>query len=189
MTASDRMSDDRSELPAGNFGTWVRAMQSALRGDIDADVPCGTCTACCTASQFVPVGADETATLAHIPKELLFPAPGRSREHYVLPYDERGHCPMLVEGRCSIYDHRPRTCRTYDCRIFAATGLDVEAEAETKAEIAARSRRWRFSFRTEDDRRRETAVRLAVRSVRATSVTELAVRSIEAHEAYLSPTA
>ena len=28
-------------------------------------------------------------------------------------YDERGHCPMLVDGDCSIYDHRPRTCRMY----------------------------------------------------------------------------
>ena len=34
---------------------------------------------------------------------------------------------MLVDGRCSIYEHRPRTCRTYDCRIFTATGLDVGA--------------------------------------------------------------
>jgi uncharacterized protein len=179
------MSDDRSVLPAGAFGGWLQAMQSALRGDTDAEVPCGDCTACCTASQFVPVGADETATLAHIPKDLLFPAPGRARGSFVLPYDERGHCPMLVDGRCSIYAHRPRTCRTYDCRIFTATGLEVDAEADTKADIAAQSRRWRFSFPTEDDRRRHAAVRTAVRSIRATSVTELAVRSIETHEVYL----
>lgn len=180
------MSDAR-DLPAGDFAAWLTTMQAALRGEADAEVPCGECTACCTASQFVPVDADETDTLAHIPKELLFPAPGRSRGHFVLPYDERGHCPMLLEGRCSIYDHRPRTCRTYDCRIFTATGLEVDAEAESKADIAARSRRWRFTFPTDDDRRRHAAVRVAVRSVRATSVTELAVRSIECHDAYLRP--
>ena len=25
---------------------------------------------------------------------------------------------MLVDDACSIYEHRPRACRTYDCRIF-----------------------------------------------------------------------
>jgi uncharacterized protein len=173
------------DLPAGDFMSWLSAMQTALRGESDADVPCGECTACCTSSQFVPIGPDETDTLAHIPKDLLFPAPRLSKGHVVLPYDERGHCPMLVDGRCSIYEHRPRTCRTYDCRIFTATGLDVDAEAETKADIAARSRRWRFTFPTDDDHRHHAAVRAAVRSVRASSVTELAVRSIETHEQFL----
>jgi Fe-S-cluster containining protein len=178
------MSEDRT-LPAGDFAAWVSDMQSALRGDSDAAVPCGDCTACCTASQFVHIGPDETDTLAHVPKDLLFPAPLRPKGHYVLPYDERGHCPMLSGGRCSIYEHRPRTCRTYDCRIYAATGLDVDAESETKAEIATRAGRWRFSFPTDEDHRREAAVRAAVRSVRATSVTELAVRAIETHEDHL----
>jgi Fe-S-cluster containining protein len=167
------------DLPAGSFAAWLDAMQAALRGEGDAEVPCGDCTACCTSSQFVQIGPDETETLAHIPKDLLFPAPLRPKGHYVLGYDEHGHCPMLDDGRCSIYEHRPRTCRTYDCRIFAATGLEVDAESPTKVEIAARARRWRFSFPTDDDRRLQDAVRVAVRSVRATSVTELAVRAIE----------
>jgi Fe-S-cluster containining protein len=178
--------DDR-QIPAGDFAAWLTAMRTALRGDADAAVPCGDCTACCTASQFVPVGADETDTLAHIPKELLFPAPGGSRGHFVLPYDERGHCPMLSGGRCSIYEHRPRTCRTYDCRIFTATGLEVDAESETKVEIAERAARWRFSFPTDEDHRRHAAVRAAVRSVRASSVTELAVRAVESYEDSLTP--
>jgi uncharacterized protein len=172
-------------LPAGDFGSWLDAMQSALRGDADAAVPCGGCTACCTSSQFVQIGADETETVAHIPKALLFPAPGRPKGHLVLGYDERGHCPMLVDGRCSIYEHRPRTCRAYDCRIFTATGLDVDAEDPHKEAIAHRARRWRFTFPTDDDRRRHAAVRTATRTVPATSVTHLAVRAIESHEEFL----
>jgi Fe-S-cluster containining protein len=31
---------------------------------------------------------------------------------------------MLIDNRCSIYPHRPRTCGTYDCRVFPAAGLD-----------------------------------------------------------------
>jgi hypothetical protein len=168
-------------LPAGDFAPWLSAMQAALRGEADADVPCGGCTACCTSAQFVPIGPDETDTLAHIPAELLFPAPRLPRGHVVLGYDERGHCPMLVGGRCSIYEHRPRTCRTYDCRIFAATGLAVDDNDPTKAPVAAQVSRWRFTFPTEDDHRHHAAVHAAVTAFRAApgDVTALAVRAIE----------
>lgn len=91
-------------------------------------MPCGDCTACCTSSQFIHIAPDETETLGHIPDELLFDAPGFPAGHVVLGYDENGHCPMLVDGACSIYAHRPRTCRTYDCRIFPATGIDLGDE-------------------------------------------------------------
>jgi uncharacterized protein len=174
------------DLPAGDFAAWLSAMQAALHGDADAEVPCGSCTACCTSSQFVPIGPDETDTLAHIPAPLLFPAP-RMPGHVLLGYDQRGHCPMLVDGRCSIYEHRPRTCRTYDCRIFAATGLDVDADDPTKDPIAQRVQRWHFTFPAGDDRRRHDAVRTAVRAVRATSVTQLAVSAIERYEEFLTP--
>jgi Fe-S-cluster containining protein len=179
------MSHD-TPLPAGDFGSWLDAMGAALREEADAAVPCGGCTACCTSSQFVTIGAEETDTLAHIPSALLFPAPGKPRGHFVLGYDERGHCPMLVDGRCSIYEHRPKTCRAYDCRIFAAVGLDVDAEDSHKQEIARRARRWRFSFPAADDWRRHEALRTAARTVRATSVTQLAVRAVESYEQFLT---
>ena len=179
------MPDDH-DLPAGDFSSWLRGMEAAIRGAAAADVPCGGRTACCTSSQFVHIDPDETDTLAHIPAELLFPAPGRPRGHVLLGYDDRGHCPMLVDGRCSIYEHRPRTCRAYDCRIFAAVGLDVDAEDPAKEPIARHARRWRFGFPTDEDRRRHSAVWTAARSVRATSVTQLAVRAVESHEDFLS---
>jgi hypothetical protein len=131
-------------LDAGELRSWVAEIRSAIRGDVDADVPCGTCTACCTASQFVHVGPDEAEALAHIPRELLFPAPGLPRGHVLMGYDEHGRCPMLGDAGCSIYEHRPRTCRTYDCRVFAATGVDVAAGDPTKRGIATRAARWRF---------------------------------------------
>jgi Fe-S-cluster containining protein len=105
----------------------------------EADVPCGSCTACCTSSQFIHVEPDERATLARIPAALLFPAPGKPKGHVLLGYDEHGRCPMFVDGGCSIYDHRPRTCRAYDCRVFAATGIVPDQPA-----VADRVRTWRF---------------------------------------------
>jgi Fe-S-cluster containining protein len=139
-------------LAAGRFSEWLDQLQS---GDGMA-VPCGTCTACCTSSQFVHIERDERKTLARIPVALRFPAPGRPEGSVVLGYDEHGHCPMLVDGACSIYQHRPRTCRTYDCRVFAATGVEPDA---TQPAIAARVREWRFDV---DDRASWDAVRAAV---------------------------
>src|SRR4051794_27144353 len=98
---------DDATLSAGPFGAWLDATADALRGERDADVPCDGCTACCTSSQFAHVGPDAAAALARIPAELLFPAPRRPEGHKVMGYDERGHCPMLVDGACSIYEHRP----------------------------------------------------------------------------------
>jgi Fe-S-cluster containining protein len=178
---------DHEALDAGEFAPWLDAMRGAIRGERDAEVPCGACTACCTASQFVHIGPDETDALAHIPAELLFPAPRLPRGHVLLGYDERGYCPMLVDGACSIYEHRPRTCRTYDCRIFPATGIEPDAD---KALIARQTRRWQFSFPTPADREALDAVRVAVTFVREhpdelpdgrlpTTATQAAVLAIE----------
>src|SRR5690349_11565351 len=116
-------------------------MTAALAGTAESDVPCGSCTACCRSSQFVHIAPDERETLAVIPKELLFPAPRLPRGHVLLGYDERGHCPMLVAGGCSIYENRPRACRAYDCRVFAATGVTPSDQPA----VVERVRQWRFS--------------------------------------------
>ena len=150
--------DGEHDLPAGGLAAWVADLRAALRGEKAADVPCGSCTACCTSSQFVAVAPDEVDTLAHVPAGLLFPAPGLPDGHVVLGYDERGHCPMLVDGRCSIYEHRPRTCRTYDCRVFAASGVDPDLG---RPRIATQAARWRFDVTTDGDRETAAAVRSA----------------------------
>jgi Fe-S-cluster containining protein len=182
------------ELAAGDFSTWMTEMHAALRGDAAADVPCGSCTACCTSSQFIHIAPDETDTLARIPAELLFPAPGLPRGHVLLGYDEHGHCPMFVDGRCSIYEDRPRTCRTYDCRIFPAAGIEPD---DDKVLIAQRVRRWRFSHPTPDDDARHRAVRAAAAFADARdahlpddlaphNATQRAVFAIEMHDVFLS---
>ncbi len=169
---------DDADLPAGDFSTWLAGMESALRRERDSDVPCAGCTACCTSSQFVHIEPDERDTLAHIPAELLFPAPLRPRGHVVLGYDERGHCPMLVDGACSIYAHRPWTCRTYDCRIFAATGVELDDPAQ--GAIAERASRWRFGFPTPEDVAAHEALRHAAAAIESTNATQHAVLAIEA---------
>lgn len=125
-------------IRTGEVASWLHEMEVALDG-ADSNVPCGDCSACCTSSQFVHIEAHETDTLEHIPAAILFPAPGADDGTMVIGYDRRGHCPMLVDGLCSIYEHRPRTCRVYDCRAFAVTGVTPD-----KPDIAAQARRWVF---------------------------------------------
>ncbi|MGZ4755734.1 MAG: hypothetical protein ACXWA9_12555, partial [Acidimicrobiia bacterium] len=91
-------------LGAGGFSAWLAGMERALAGEGESDVPCGGCTACCTSSQFIHIEPDETRTLARIPAALLFPAPQMPKGNVLLGYDEHGHCPMLVDDECSIYE-------------------------------------------------------------------------------------
>ena len=181
-------------LSAGGFSAWLVGMQRALRGQGGSDVPCGGCTACCTSFQFIHIGPDEAETLAHIPAELLFPAPRLPTGNVLLGYDEHGHCPMLIEGECSIYEHRPRTCRTYDCRVLPAAG--VELDDEDQRPIAWQARRWRFGFPAEVDQIEHDAVRAAARFVQEhedllpehivpPNATRRAVLAVQLHDAFL----
>jgi Fe-S-cluster containining protein len=119
-----------------------------LQDGADADVPCGSCTACCTASQFIHIEPDETETRSHLPSELLFPAPGLPEGHHLMGYDRDGRCPMFRDNTCTIYDYRPRACRIYDCRVFAAS--QVVPDDTTKARIVDRVQQWQFSFDSKD---------------------------------------
>src|SRR3954452_13867356 len=110
--------------------------------------------ACCTSSQFVHIEPDEADALAHIPAALLFPAPRLPKGHVLLGYDERGHCPMLVAGRCSMYEHRPRACRAYDCRGCPAAGVNPDPAA-----IAALPRPRRFTYPSDTHRHDPETVR------------------------------
>ena len=186
-----------SDLAAGDFSAWAEEMLDAIRRNGGSDVPCGGCTACCTSFQFVHIEPDETGTLARIPAELLFPAPGLPAGHVVLGYDERGHCPMLVDGQCSIYEDRPRTCRTYDCRVFPAAG--VAPEGDDKVLIARRAQRWQFGYPTPADHDRHDAVRSAAAFLAehadllgggpaAANSTRLAVLALEIHDLFLGGT-
>ena len=149
--------------PAGDFSAWLRLTRAALLHAGEAVVACGDCHACCAAAQFIRVRPDEVHTLARIPRGLSVPAPGGPRGHRMIVYDGRGACPMLARGACSIYEDRPRTCRSYDCRVFAAAGID--AGEGPKAAVSARARRWVFSYPTAGDEIEHRAVRAAARFV------------------------
>jgi hypothetical protein len=108
-------------------------------------------------------------------------------------YDERGHCPMLVDERCSIYEHRPRTCRTYDCRVFPAAGVTPDPGSP----VSERARQWTFRHPSDQDRTEHDAVRAAAAFLEARhdevfpdaplpTETQRAVMAIDVHELFLA---
>jgi Fe-S-cluster containining protein len=147
-------------LPAGEFTAWLEELRRAVDERTATDVPCGSCTACCRSRQFVHVAADEQDALAHIPTELLFPAPQQPRGNMVMGFDDQGRCPMLGETGCTIYAHRPRTCRTYDCRIFTAAGIEPDQPF-----IAERTARWAFDYADDQSRALHSTIRAAAAAV------------------------
>jgi hypothetical protein len=101
---------------------------------------------------------------------------------------------MLIADACSIYEHRPLTCRNYDCRIFAAAGITAGDDA--KARNPQRMRRWKFSYPTQRDRDQHSAVKAVARFLRKraecfpagvvpSTVTQLAILAIKVYDIFL----
>jgi Fe-S-cluster containining protein len=138
------------------------------------------------------VRAHESGSLAAIPIQHL----AKSANHYALIIAlPDGRCPMLNADAtgCSIYAHRPLTCRDYDCRIFAAAG--IAAGADDRSVINARVREWRFSYRNASDRLTHEAVKSAAEFIRTeaklfqgrapTTPTGIAVLAIKVYPVFL----
>ncbi len=153
---------EQQHLPAGDFSTWLHHTRFTLLTETGTAVDCGKCIACCNSSQFIHIRPEETGTLSRIRKDLLVAAPGLPRGHVLLGYDKNGFCPMMANGKCSIYEHRPLTCRNYDCRIFTAAGITPDSD---KPRIAQRVRSWKFSYPTERDRDEHLAVKAAAKFI------------------------
>ena len=103
---------------------------------------------------------------------------------------------MFIDNKCSIYDYRPQTCRTYDCRIFPATGLPAGSE---KPLIAQQAGRWKFAFPTTQDHDHFLAVQAAAKFLREHAEsfppgfvphnpTQQAVVAIKVYEVFLNST-
>ncbi len=154
---TEAISPPGPDLPAGDFSAWLRETLAAIAEKREADVPCGPCNACCRTSHHINVRPEDRRALRRLPPAYLSPAPDLPPGNLYLGFDAAGRCPMLVDDRCTIYADRPRACRTYDCRIYAATGTEAD-----RPDIDVQARRWRFAFPAARDREELTAVRDAV---------------------------
>jgi Fe-S-cluster containining protein len=100
------------------FGSVTTVYRNFVRGRKDGEVrvPCGSCNACCRSSslcvELTPQEVEEHAG------NVVMNDDGQP----TLAKKEDGHCIKLIDGKCSIYNHRPFVCRTYDCRMMILHG-------------------------------------------------------------------
>jgi len=178
---------------AGPFSEWLRAMRAALAGDAAMDVACGDCVGCCTSSYFIKVRAHETYAIEHIGTHNLRPVPGDSDGSQLMGFDAQGHCLMFANGGCSIYTHRPETCRTYDCRVFTAAGMKAGPD---KSVINERVASWQFDYPDPRDHEEHRAVTEAAAFLRQHPVrfpegrvpsrpSEIAVLAVKSYQVFL----
>lgn len=179
-------------VAAGPFSDWLRRMRRSLQGNEGMDVPCGDCVGCCVSGYSVQLRPEDDRARAQIPAELLVSPPGFPPGHLTVQPKPDGLCPMLHAGRCTIYHVRPQTCLDYDCRIFAAAGIEAG-----KPIIDQRVHEWRFSYPSETDRLEHEAVRAAATFIREhrdsfnvrvpTAPMGIAVFAIKAYAVFLDP--
>jgi uncharacterized protein len=183
-------------LPAGAFSAWLRAMRAALAGGAGMDVACGDCAGCCTSSYFIKVRAHEAETLRRISTEHFVNVDDVANGDRIMGYGANGHCPMYAPGGCTIYSHRPETCRTFDCRVFTAAGMP--AGGDGKSIINERVARWQFEYPGDVDREEHRAVISAARYIRQHPIrlpggrvpsrpSEVAVLAVKTYTVFLDP--
>jgi Fe-S-cluster containining protein len=179
---------------AGPFSEWLRAMRVALSGNAGMDVACGDCRGCCTSSYFIKVRAHETQAIEHIGADKLRPVPGATNGDLLMGFDAQGHCFMFANGGCSIYAHRPETCRTYDCRVFTAAGMTAGPD---KSVINERIASWKFDYPGARDHDEHRAVTAAANFLRQHPVrfpggrvpsrpSEIAVLAVKSYQVFLN---
>lgn len=183
-----------SVVAAGPFSAWLRKMRRSLLGNEGMDVPCGDCVGCCVSGYSVQLRPEDHKAAARIPATFIVSAPGFGKGHLTVAPLSNGLCPMLDGGKCSIYSVRPQTCLDYDCRIFAAAGIDA---GEDKTVINKRVREWRFSYPERTDELEHAAVRAVATFIRdrrdsftvrvPAGPMGIAVFAIKAYEVFLDP--
>ena len=111
----------------------------------------------------------------------------------LMGFDAHGHCFMFANGGCSIYSHRPETCRTYDCRVFTAAGMNAGPD---KSVINERIASWRFEYPSPRDHEEHRAVTAAANFIRQHPIrfpgghvpsrpSEIAVLAVKSYQVFL----
>lgn len=86
---------------------------------ISVPVPCAGCIACCYFHRIIvrpEVEAPED--LAHLSLE-------QDEMGWKLKRREDGGCVHLGPHGCTVWEHRPSACRTFDCRVTAIAGIPM----------------------------------------------------------------
>lgn len=107
-------------------GSWYRRLvKGASPPYAGASVPCGDCVSCCTHVKIdLYPPHDDPA---------LFETHTDANGRVTLAQQDDGSCWYLRDTKCTIYDRRPATCRSFDCRALLATDVQHPVHIWTAA--------------------------------------------------------
>jgi hypothetical protein len=96
---------------------WLAEMGASVASGKPMSVPCNGCRNCCW-FHHVPVERDEN------PENLPYlDTVMQEDSSMILRKRDDGACVHLGEQGCTVYEHRPAACRTYDCRYMSLIGI------------------------------------------------------------------
>jgi len=101
------------------------------------NVPCGSCRACCYHPNVNLILGDKADKLDF---EI------RENGGLYLKRKPDGSCIHLTDKGCTVYEHRPTACRTFDCRLYSALGIAIHFE-----EGRVKAPQWTFKTETVKD--------------------------------------
>lgn len=78
------------------------------------EVPCGSCTACCSTNQNLPLDPAQGDDVESYCVQVTVDQAGNRA--FSLAKTPGGVCVYLGTSGCTIYDRRPSLCRSFDCR-------------------------------------------------------------------------
>ena len=113
-------------------------LTSVITDEVIEDVPCGTCTRCC--EMLSPHLTPDEISSGLYPLSLVQPSPEQLLANpdvgpIVTLFKKRdAGCGMFVDGKCSIYNYRPKACRQFDCRKGHHPALNEFAKDYFKGE-------------------------------------------------------
>jgi Fe-S-cluster containining protein len=152
--------------------TYTEALQYSLRAQVRIaqtsppvlNVPCNTCNACCYNHRIEVDRSQE-------PPERLARLDMVPDEYGDMKLRKRadGSCVHLGENGCTIYEHRPTTCRTYDCRMSCMLGI---RRAYQHGDAVIEEPAWIFDQETRKDRILHAAFQMAGDHLRQTGFPE-----------------
>jgi Fe-S-cluster containining protein len=125
--------------------TYSEASRYATdRADKPNEVPCNGCRACCHGSRIeVDTSKEPPERLKHLD---LVPDPHGDMR--LRRREEDGACVHLGERGCTIYEHRPEVCRSYDCRMWSRIGIRRTYDTPHGAVLEPA---WLFDIETRND--------------------------------------
>jgi hypothetical protein len=104
--------------------------------------PCNGCVECCYHHR---VDFDPALEPPENLRHLDYHMEGKDA---VLNKRENGACVHLGERGCTVYEHRPRACLAYDCRLFSLTHVMDTVNYDAGKVTPS----WLFTSKTEDER-------------------------------------